>query len=70
MKEYKVAVVGLSGVGKSTLLYRFRHDRYQDYVTSTVGAEFFFLDRVAMNGRRVSIWDTAYVNMNDLMTLT
>ena len=59
-KQYKVVIVGDSGVGKSCLLVRYTDDRYENQV-STVGVDFKTRDVTVGQGTRVrlQLWDTA-----------
>ena len=58
--QYKVVIVGDSGVGKSCLLVRYTDDRYENQV-STVGVDFKTRDVTVGQGTRVrlQLWDTA-----------
>ena len=64
---YKVALVGDTGVGKSSLLSRAHRDEFSDTCPSTIGVEFAtFTFRVALPGDgapskvvKLQMWDTA-----------
>ncbi|KAL0482189.1 Ras-related protein Rab [Acrasis kona] len=57
---FKMIMVGDSGVGKSCLVTRFKEDRFDPRVESTIGVEFVSktvdLDQYKV---RVALWDTA-----------
>ncbi len=56
----KCVVVGDSGVGKSSILYRYSNNEFDEYNEPTLGAAFVSKTEV-INGRNVKfqIWDTA-----------
>eukprot|EP00943_MAST-04B_sp_MAST-4B-sp1_P007349 g7349.t1 len=57
--ELKVVVIGVSGVGKTSLCVRYVHDEFQDF-SPTIGAS--FLQKIVSIGRCplcLQIWDTA-----------
>lgn len=59
--DAKIVVMGNTGVGKTSLLYRYTQNKYDPRtMTSTTGA-FFVTKKVAMDGRKVrlQLWDTA-----------
>lgn len=58
--SYKIVILGQSSVGKSSIVTRFIHDRFDEFQESTIGAAFF--SKVIENeGKSVKfdIWDTA-----------
>lgn len=58
--RFKVAVVGMSGVGKSSLVERFKTGRFlgEGQTASTIGGAFVTLDRRTVHGDQVGVWDT------------
>ncbi|KIY45907.1 ras-domain-containing protein [Fistulina hepatica ATCC 64428] len=59
--DSKIVVMGSSGVGKTSLLYRYTQNRFDpSHTTSTSGA-FFVTKKVYMHGMKVrlQLWDTA-----------
>jgi small GTP-binding protein len=59
-QQYKVVIVGDSGVGKSCLMVRYTEREYREQ-TSTVGVDFTSRDITVGQGTRVKLqlWDTA-----------
>eukprot|EP00640_Fibrocapsa_japonica_P009831 CAMPEP_0113946498 /NCGR_PEP_ID=MMETSP1339-20121228/58086_1 /TAXON_ID=94617 /ORGANISM="Fibrocapsa japonica" /LENGTH=79 /DNA_ID=CAMNT_0000952619 /DNA_START=48 /DNA_END=284 /DNA_ORIENTATION=- /assembly_acc=CAM_ASM_000762 len=60
MVQYKVVLLGNSGVGKSNLLSRLHSDIFQEDFVSTIGVE--FVSKVMeVNGEKIKlqVWDTA-----------
>jgi small GTP-binding protein len=59
--EFKVVLVGNSGVGKSALLGRFVDDKFTADTHSTIGVDFRFRSLETPGGDKVKlqIWDTA-----------
>ena len=57
---FKLAIIGNSGVGKSTLLLRFTENLYSDSFMPTIGVD-FKMRTVELDGKkiRLQIWDTA-----------
>jgi len=57
---FKFVLIGDSGVGKSSLLFRFAEDSFTESYTSTIGVDFLFR-KVDIDGKmvKVQIWDTA-----------
>ena len=58
--QFKLVLIGDSGVGKSCLLLRFADDTYTEAYLSTVGVDFRF--RTVRTGKKtikLQIWDTA-----------
>lgn len=53
IKRVKVVFAGQSAVGKSSIIYRFDHDRIPDG-SSTVGASFMY-KRILHNGENINI---------------
>ena len=59
--EFKVIIVGSSGVGKSALLLRFVDDKFDnELLSATIGVDFKFRT-IDVDGRnlKLQIWDTA-----------
>lgn len=58
--KYKVVIVGASGSGKTSILERFQHGRFNPNPAVTTGV-FFATKRVEINGRIMDaqLWDTA-----------
>ncbi|XKL67896.1 hypothetical protein PGB90_003387 [Kerria lacca] len=56
----KILIIGESSVGKSSLLMRFIHDRFEDDLGLTIGVD-FKTKTVVIDGNSVklAIWDTA-----------
>lgn len=61
MDRIKLVVLGDSSVGKSSLLTRYIHMRYDDYHPSTIGAAFMSKRIITPDGKShmLEIWDTA-----------
>jgi small GTP-binding protein len=59
-QDYKVVILGASGVGKTCVGLRFVKDQFVTYTASTIGAS-FLVKELVVNGQRVTlqIWDTA-----------
>ena len=59
-QDYKVVILGASGVGKTCLGLRFVKDQFVTYTASTIGAS-FLVKELAFNNQKVTlqIWDTA-----------
>eukprot|EP00475_Leptophrys_vorax_P046306 TRINITY_DN989_c0_g1_i1.p1 TRINITY_DN989_c0_g1~~TRINITY_DN989_c0_g1_i1.p1 ORF type:complete len:212 (-),score=76.31 TRINITY_DN989_c0_g1_i1:114-749(-) len=57
---FKFVLIGDSGVGKSSLLFRFAEDSFTESYTSTIGVDFLFR-KVNIDGAnvKIQIWDTA-----------
>lgn len=57
---YKIALLGQSGVGKSSIILRFIKDHWSPETMATIGAS-FFNSNVNVNNQmiRLDIWDTA-----------
>lgn len=57
---FKFVLIGDSGVGKSSLLFRFAEDSFTESYTSTIGVDFLFR-KVQIDGAtvKIQIWDTA-----------
>ena len=60
IRKFKCVLLGHQGVGKTSLVYRFMYNSFDDNYQSTVGIDFFSksmnLDNIAI---RLQIWDTA-----------
>lgn len=57
----KVMLLGDMGVGKTSILYRLVHDRFDGQYKTTLGVEVLSYDVPASNGRepmRLVLWDT------------
>ena len=60
LQQIKIALLGNSNVGKSSILYRFIVGEFREDIDSTVGAS--FMGKVIMVGNKkikLNIWDTA-----------
>lgn len=59
-REAKICLLGDMGVGKSSLVGRFVHDKFDTTLTTTLGAS-FMSKTVSVDGNtyRFQIWDTA-----------
>lgn len=59
--SFKLVLLGASGVGKSSLIYRFCKDTFHEDTTTTIGADFQTADISVSNSQKVGfqIWDTA-----------
>jgi len=59
-QDYKVVILGASGVGKTCLGLRFVKDQFVTYTASTIGAS-FLVKELVLNNQKVTlqIWDTA-----------
>jgi len=59
-QDYKVVILGASGVGKTCLGLRFVKDQFVTYTASTIGAS-FLVKELNFNNQKVTlqIWDTA-----------
>ena len=55
-RDVKLVLLGDSGVGKSSLIYRFIHNDYRPFSESTIGAS--FMSKV-INEVHFKVWDTA-----------
>jgi small GTP-binding protein len=59
-QDYKVVILGASGVGKTCLGLRFVKDQFVNYTASTIGASFLVKELVFNNTKMtMQIWDTA-----------
>ncbi|OHT02762.1 GTP-binding protein ypt3 [Tritrichomonas foetus] len=59
-KEFKIVVLGDSGVGKTSLIQRFSNNSFNTFSESTIGGSFFTCKIKTDNDQAlVSIWDTA-----------
>ena len=59
-KRYKVAILGDLSVGKSSIITRFVHDKFEDFVSSTIGAA-FISKKINIDDKiiKLDFWDTA-----------
>ena len=57
---YKILLIGNSGVGKSSILFRYCDDIYTDLYVSTIGVD-FKIKTIVYEGKKykLQIWDTA-----------
>lgn len=57
---FKVLILGDSGVGKTSLMYRYVNDKFPYQSQATIGADWFNKE-VEVDGKKVTlqIWDTA-----------
>ena len=56
----KVILLGESGVGKSNLISRFIHNKYDENIIMTIAIDFNSQEMVIKGKKvRVQIWDTA-----------
>ena len=59
-QDYKVVILGASGVGKTCLGLRFVKDQFVNYTASTIGASFLVKELIFNNQKMtMQIWDTA-----------
>ena len=59
-RRYKVIMIGASGVGKTSLVWRFVRDRFDETSSSTIGAAFCAKSIDSAAGKiTLDIWDTA-----------
>ena len=59
-QDYKVVILGASGVGTTCLGLRFVKDQFVNYTASTIGASFLVKELVFNNQKMtMQIWDTA-----------
>ncbi|XP_064635634.1 uncharacterized protein LOC135492874 isoform X2 [Lineus longissimus] len=56
---FKVVVIGMNGVGKTSLIHRFVHDTFQTGYLATIGVD-FYIKLVDLDDRviKMQIWDT------------
>ena len=60
VREIKLCLLGDTGVGKSSLVLRFVHDRFEQFSTATIGASFMSKNfRIQEQAFKFQIWDTA-----------
>lgn len=59
--KFKIVLLGLSGVGKTSIMNRFVNGTFYDYIDTTIGALFFNIKHYVHNGKLIDmqIWDTA-----------
>lgn len=57
---FKIIIIGDSGIGKSSILFRFTDDVYNESYISTIGVD-FKIKTIFINGKiiKLQIWDTA-----------
>lgn len=57
---FKIIIIGDSGIGKSSILFRFSDDTYNENYISTIGVD-FKIKTIFINGKiiKLQIWDTA-----------
>ena len=60
MRRFKILLLGDSGVGKTSLIYRWTLDAFNPSLSSTVGVD-FKAKKVMLNGEamQIQVWDTA-----------
>lgn len=51
--SFKLVLLGASGVGKSSLIYRFCKDTFSEDTTTTIGADFQTADISISNSQKV-----------------
>lgn len=60
VKEVKLCLLGESGVGKSSIIQRLVHDKFQSHIENTIGAAFCTKSVTLESGIvKYQIWDTA-----------
>ncbi|KAF8192424.1 P-loop containing nucleoside triphosphate hydrolase protein [Pholiota molesta] len=59
--DSKIVIMGNSGVGKTSLLYRYTQNRFDPKNTTSTSGAFFVTKKVYVNGLKVrlQLWDTA-----------
>lgn len=58
--KLKIVLAGASAVGKTSLLYRFIHDKFKGSYLSTIGVDFLSKDlKMGEDDVKLSIWDLA-----------
>lgn len=59
--KFKIVLLGLSGVGKTSIMNRFVNGTFYDYIDTTIGALFFNIKHYVHEGKLIDmqIWDTA-----------
>jgi small GTP-binding protein len=58
--ELKIVVIGVSGVGKTSICVRYVHGEFQDFISPTIGASFLQkIVRIQNYPLCMQIWDTA-----------
>ena len=71
MKPRKVVIIGDSGVGKTSILFRYVFDNFDQHINSTLGAGFKSKD-VPYNDQgdtiKMHLWDTAGQERYDSLT--
>ena len=53
---YKIVILGDTSVGKSSILYRYYHDKFNDNFETTIGASFYSKDIMNI---KFQMWDVA-----------
>ncbi|CAD8191514.1 unnamed protein product [Paramecium pentaurelia] len=57
---FKLVIIGNSGVGKSSLLFRYTEETFSENYISTIGVDFKFKTfKIDGKGLKLQIWDTA-----------
>lgn len=60
VREIKLCLLGDAGVGKSSLVLRFVHDRFEQHSVATIGASFMSKNfQIEDQAFKFQIWDTA-----------
>lgn len=59
--DSKIVVMGNSGVGKTSLLYRYTQNKFDPKNTTSTSGAFFVTKKLHVNGLKVrlQLWDTA-----------
>jgi len=59
--DSKIVIMGNSGVGKTSLLYRYTQNKFDPKNTTSTSGAFFVTKKVYVNGLKVrlQLWDTA-----------
>lgn len=60
LNQYKIVVVGQSASGKSSLIFRFTDDMFNENYMATIGVDFKFRTLKIQNEMyKLMLWDTA-----------
>lgn len=60
MKSYRVVLLGKSSVGKTSIVLRLINNKFEEFVSSTIGGAFHTFEPPKYNGNvKLEIWDTA-----------